>query len=189
MKNLIVLGLISIFSFSCSFNNESTNEKDHIEITKKEEIKTTVTETPIFIIVGRTIDINSKEVSGVTISIVKGDSIIYNDTTTLDGKLEEIELECGAVYFISYSKTGYVTKSIVIDAKTNYLSENIDDLTVFPADITMLRALPNINYSLISNQPVARVQIDTATGGLDYDRQYISKRGKEISRFLEEIIQ
>ena len=51
----------------------------------------------------------------------------------------------------------------------------------------MLKAVPDINYDIISNSPVARIRMDTSTGGLDYDRLYISKRGEEVSSFLETV--
>jgi len=130
-------------------------------------------------------DASGKKVEGVTVIVKKGSTVVSNSKTSSSGKFEGIELTYGAVYTVTYSKSGYITKSISIDAKSDFYAEDVEDLIIFPADITMLEAAPNVNYSIISSSPVAKVKIDPATGGLDYDRGYISKRGKEIAKFLE----
>ncbi|MCT4582968.1 MAG: hypothetical protein N4A35_16265, partial [Flavobacteriales bacterium] len=142
---------------------------------------------PIFIMEGRAVDASSKKVAGVQVTVKKGGSVFKTATTSSNGKFQDLELDYGFVYTVTYTKAGYITKSISIDAKTGYYAEDVEDLSVFPADITMLKAQQNVDYSIISSSPVAKVSIDPATGGLDYDRKYIGKRGKEIARFLEEI--
>lgn len=180
MKNIFFFFLITIVLTSCF-----TEEDDFKE--EKESTETIIERNPTFLIEGKAIDVESQPVSEVSIIIKKDDTTIFNELSAINGKFNQHELAYGSKYTVTYSKVDYVTKTISIDTKTNCKLGDIENLSVFPIDITMLKAVPNINYDIISNSPVARIRIDTSTGGLDYDRLYISKRGEEISSFLETV--
>ena len=138
---------------------------------------------PILIIAGSVRDNYGKKLSGVKVSVKKNNQPLTIKTTT-GGKYDVIEAPFGFIYLLSFEKNGYVTKSVLIDAKNGYFKEDQGDSQI-PLDMTIFSEEENIDYSTITDQPVGKLRI--FEDGLELDNVYNSQRKTEIDKFFEQI--
>ena len=125
MKNIFSFCLIAIVLTSCFTGNDDFNKE-------KEPTETIIERIPTFLIEGKAIDVESQPVSEVSIIIKKDDTTIFNELSAINGKFNQHELAYGSKYTVTYSKVGYVTKTISIDTKTNCKLGDIERLIRFP---------------------------------------------------------
>ena len=138
---------------------------------------------PILIIAGSVRDNYGKKLSGVKISVKKNNQPLTSKTTT-GGKYDVIEAPFGFIYLLSFEKNGYVTKSVLIDAKNGYFKEDQGNSQI-PLDMTIFTEEESIDYSIITDQPVGKLRI--FEDGLELDNVYNSQRKTEIDKFFEQI--
>ncbi len=146
---------------------------------------------PILILVcGRKgiVDKTGKKIEGVTVTVKKNGSTVKSASTRSNGKYDNIELEFGHVYEVSISKPGYVTKTVIIDSDKGYFPEDIlNPKTEMIFETEMISEQPDVDFSVITKSAVAKAHIDPATGQMDWDMGFISKRGNEIQKFLDNL--
>ena len=138
---------------------------------------------PILIIGGTVRDNYGKKLSGVKVAIKKDNQPLSSKNTNA-GKYDVIEIPFGFIYLISFEKNGYVTKSVLIDAKNGYFIEDQGDSQI-PLDMTIFPVEDDIDYSIVTNQPVGKLRIFEE--GLALDNVYNSQRKSEIDKFFKQI--
>ena len=124
-----------------------------------------------------------KKLSGVKVAIKKDNQPLSSKNTNA-GKYDVIEIPFGFIYLISFEKNGYVTKSVLIDAKNGYFIEDQGDSQI-PLDMTIFPVEDDIDYSTVTNQPVGKLRIFEE--GLALDNVYNSQRKSEIDKFFKQI--
>ena len=138
---------------------------------------------PILIIAGTVRDNYGKKLSGVKISIKKDNQHLKSENTSA-GKYDVIEIPFGFIYLITFEKDGYVSKSVLIDAKNGYFIEDQGDSQI-PLDMTIFPKEDKIDYSIVNNQPVGKLRI--FEDGLGLDNVYNDQRKSEIDKFFKQI--
>jgi hypothetical protein len=128
------------------------------------------------------VDVNKVQMEGVVLSIYESDTILKVLVSDSLGTFENIELNYNSIFMLKFSKAKYVSKSILVDTRVRFLLDEIDDIKVFPMDVTMIKSKWWKNKRVISSSPVAAIKKDKQTGSLDYDREYITSRANEISK-------
>ncbi len=127
-----------------------------------------------------------RKVDGATISIKQDGKAFKTVTTASNGKYEDVTMPYDHVYEITISKGGFVKKVTIIDGKKGYFPEDVKEkkteITFVPEMVTKQ---PGVDYSIITNAPVAKARIDPSTGQMNYDMGFISRRSKEIQKFME----
>jgi len=132
------------------------------------------------------VDKFGRKVDGATISIKQDGRSFKTLTTSSNGKYDDITLPYDHVYEVAISKGGYVKKVTLIDAKKGYFPEDImEKKTEIEFVPEMIAKQPGVDYSIVTNTPVAKARIDPATGEMNYDMGFISRRSKEIKKFID----
>ena len=132
------------------------------------------------------VDKFGRKVDGATISIKQDGRSFKTLTTASNGKYDDITLPYDHVYEVAISKGGYVKKVTLIDAKKGYFPEDImEKKTEIEFVPEMIVKQPGVDYSVVTNTPVAKARIDPATGEMNYDYGFISRRSKEIKKFID----
>lgn len=128
-----------------------------------------------------------KTLINANIKFYKDGSQVYSKITNSSGKYPDFETKLGHIYVFEVSKKGYVTKNVQINTKSDYY-EDIPLKMQIALDISIFKASSGVNYSLISNKPVAKLYIDSTTGSFSSDIQYYESRNNEIEAFLRKIV-
>ena len=143
-------------------------------------------ETPILAFSGKITNASGGKLAGVSVEFLKNDASFKTVSTASSGKYPEVEAEYGYVYKVVFSKEGYVSKSVIIDAKKGFFAEDIGEKKTLLDELgtSLIKQQPEIDYSVITNRPVAKAHIDPSSGGLEFDFGYIKTRKKEIDKFI-----
>ena len=143
-------------------------------------------ETPILAFSGKITNASGGKLAGVSVEFLKNDAAFKTVSTASSGKYPEVEAEYGYVYKVVFSKDGYVSKSVIIDAKKGFFAEDIGEKKTLLDELgtSLIKQQPEIDYSVITNRPVAKAHIDPTTGSLGFDFGYINTRKKEIDKFI-----
>lgn len=100
---------------------------------------------------------------------------IYQDNELLDALKTErngsykLELDLGSIYNVSFSKEGYVKKSVAVIAKSD---STIEGRYYFQLDIELFR----VDQELLDESmlpPVAKLYIKDEEMGFRYDKKYV----------------
>jgi len=127
-----------------------------------------------------------RKLEGVTLTIKQDGKTFKTITTKSNGKYDKVVMPYGHTYTITMSKSGYVTKSIFIDGKKGYFPEDImEKETSIECRTDMIAKETGVDYTVVTKSPVAKVRIDPATGAMNFDMGYISKRANEIDKFIK----
>ena len=143
-------------------------------------------EDPILMFSGKITNSSGGKLAGVSVEFFKDNVSFTKVSTASSGKYSAVEAEYGHVYKVVFSKDGYVSKSVVIDAKKGFFAEDINEKKTYLDELgtTLINQQPNIDYGVITSRPVAKAHIDPSTGHLDFDFGYINTRKKEIDKFI-----
>jgi tetratricopeptide (TPR) repeat protein len=143
-------------------------------------------EDPILLFSGKITNTSGGKLAGVSVEFFKDEVTFKTVSTASSGKYPTVEAEYGHVYKVVFSKDGYVRKSVIIDAKKGFFAEDINEKKTFLDELgtSLIKKQPNIDYSVVTNRPVAKAHIDPSTGHLDFDFGYINTRKKEIDKFI-----
>ena len=141
---------------------------------------------PILLFSGKITNASGGKLAGVSVKFLKDDSEFQTVSTASSGKYPAVEAEYGHVYKIVFSKDGYVSKYVIIDAKKGFFAEDVAEKKTHLPELgtSLIKQQPNIDYSVITNRPVAKAHIDPSLGGLEFDFGYIKTRKKEIDKFI-----
>lgn len=122
--------------------------------------------------------------------IVKQDNKPFNESvTSSSGKYNVVEAPFGHQYTLIFEKEGLVTKTLILDTKKGFYEEDTEPRTFIEPSISMFVEKPDIDYSIIENQPVGKARIDPSSGKLDWDYAYSGQRKNEIERYLKQVEQ
>ena len=142
---------------------------------------------PVLTFTGKVTDNDGKKISGVTVKILQDGKEVFSKTTNGGGKFPDFPTDYDHKYLIEFSKEGYVTKKVEVDAKTDYYAEDVGNGDGVPVNISLFKGYPDVDYGVVSNKPVARARFDEAAGLLNYDHPFIQSRRKEIDKFLAKV--
>ena len=143
-------------------------------------------EDPILMFSGKITNSSGGKLAGVSVEFFRDNVSFTTVSTASSGRYSAVEAEYGHVYKVVFSKDGYVSKSVVIDAKKGFFAEDISEKKTYLDELgtSLINQQPNIDYSVVTSRPVAKAHIDPSTGHLDFDFGYINTRKKEIDKFI-----
>ena len=142
---------------------------------------------PVLIFSGKVTSKSGSKLEGVKVVIKKDGSVFKTETTASNGKYQEMHCEFGHVYELSFSKSGYVSKTLVLDAKKGYYADEVEKKTFLESPITLFKQQPDVDYSIVTNKPVGKARIDPSTSKLDWDYTYLNQRKNEIEKYLKQV--
>src|SRR5690554_2090383 len=131
--------------------------------------------------------ITSSKIADVKVTVKKNGTEHNSFNTRANGKYE-FYLDCNSVYEFIFEKPGFITRSIVIDAK-NVPEEVIGAGIIMPTDMSMYEiteAMENEDLSVF-NQHIGKAQFDPAQGDLVWDFSYTNKVRGEINTFMRDV--
>ena len=145
-------------------------------------------DTPTAFLEGRITTSSGKKLAGAVVTVKKNGSTFETITIGSNGKYSDLELPMGFEYELTVSYDGYLSKTIVIDAKTGYFEE--DTPLEIPMDIPFQldAKKENVDYSPISNGfKIGKLSIDPNTGGLAIDQGFTGSQGSKYKKFFEDL--
>ncbi|MBT4774899.1 MAG: hypothetical protein HON99_04200 [Crocinitomicaceae bacterium] len=126
-----------------------------------------------------------RKIAGATISIKQDGKAFKTINTGSNGKYENIIMPYDHIYEVTISKEGFVSKITLIDGKKGYFPDEImEKKTEIQFVPEMVSKQSGVDYSVITKSPVAKARIDPSTGQMNYDMGFISRRSKEIQKFM-----
>ena len=141
----------------------------------------------IIILSGKITDESGRKLPGVSVIVKQNGSTLETLSTASNGKFGPLELEYGNVYTIVIKQDGYVTKTVVADAKKGYFAEDIENPNIdFSIPTSLVKKMPDTDYSVLEDKPVARFEID-ASGQFNPNVTYINQRTSEINKYLQSL--
>lgn len=124
------------------------------------------------------------KLSDVKISISREGKQITSFTSG-KGKYKTEEYAAGFVYTVSFSKKGFVSKRIQVDASKGYFPEDLENLTQLETDVDLIPEIPNCKFDRLP-KIAGKAGIDPATGQLEWDLGYAADyRDKHDDFFTE----
>ncbi len=142
---------------------------------------------PVLIFSGKITEKSGSKLDGVKVVIKKDGAIFKTETTSSNGKYQEMHCEFGHIYELTFSKSGYVSKTLILDAKKGYYEDEVEKKTFLESSATLFKEQPDIDYSIVTNKPVGKARIDPSTSKLDWDYTYLNQRKNEIESFLKQV--
>ena len=137
--------------------------------------------TPKIVWTGKLKDASSGlKLSDVSIIISRSGEKI-SSYQSLSGKYKTEEFDAGFIYTVKFSKSGYLSKSILINSKKGYFEEYFEEVTKLETDID-LRAEVQLCKSEIFPEIVGRAFIRPETGELAWDLEFAESRKIEIEK-------
>ncbi len=134
------------------------------------------TQSPILVIQGKVLDTSENIIANAEIKITFNDStIIYK--TNASGKYGKINLPMNEIYLLTVSCDTYISKSIIIDTKTDF--DLADSSPITDVDLPLqLNSKKNLKKRKLSKKPylVGKLKIDQKLGGLAIDYAFTSKQ-------------
>ena len=142
---------------------------------------------PVLIFSGRISNKSGSKLEGVKVVIKKDGSIFKTETTASNGKYQEMHCEFGHIYELTFTKSGYVSKTLILDAKKGFYVDEMEKKTYLETSATLFKKEPEVDYSIVTNKPVGKARIDPSTSKLDWDYTYLNQRKNEIEKFLKQV--
>ena len=144
---------------------------------------------PVLIFSGKISDISGKKLQGVKVTVTQDGKPFKETVTSSSGRYTDIEAPFGHKYTLVFKKNGLVSKTLILDAKKGYFEEDMEPRTFIEASGSLFKQEPDVDYSIVEDQPVGKARIDPNTGKLDWDYAYLGQRKKEIERYIKQIEQ
>lgn len=133
-------------------------------------------QTPTLVLSGKINDTKENNISNALIKITFNDSTLIFRSNTL-GDYGEINLLMNEIYTMTISCDNYISKSIIIDAKTDFNLEDSPPIT--DANLPFqLNSKENFKRRKLSKRPylVGQLKIDQNLGGLALDYAFSSRQ-------------
>ncbi|WP_116495572.1 hypothetical protein [Balneicella halophila] len=133
-----------------------------------------------------TYKVNGGETNGVQIRLLRN-GIKESSNVTGNGKFQ-YDLKFNNQYELSFSKSGYITKKVVIstDVPERVLESN-SDFPPFKIEVELFRRVEGGDYSIF-DEPVAMVIYDKELDDFDFDRAYNAEIEEEIKAVEADIV-
>ena len=84
-------------------------------------------EQPILMFSGKITNSSGSKLAGVSVEFFRDNVSFKTVSTASSGKYSPVEAEYGHIYKVVFTKDGYVSKSVVIDAKKGFFAEDIGE--------------------------------------------------------------
>lgn len=120
---------------------------------------------------------------GFKIELSNGEASVQKQVTGKNGRVTFKDLEQGNVYHISVARKDKVPKTFLIDDQKWFYPEESSDTEIL-LEVEMVKKLDFVNYTIITKSPVGKMNIDKASGELNWNEPYNQKRKLEIDNFL-----
>lgn len=135
-------------------------------------------------------DDNGKALGGAIIEVYKGGSLFASETSAASGKVKPIELPVciGCTYTIKIKKSGYVTKTAIVDGHTDYPEEMPPGTVTQKFEVSIFQSVEGIDFSFLDREPMVEFAID-AYGIVSFDQDKIrvmKKKIDDLKRKMEE---
>ena len=142
---------------------------------------------PILIFEGRVTDVSGIKIEGAKITVKQDGSVFKSETTASNGKYKEIKCDFGHIYELTFSKSGYVSKSLLLDTKKGYYPEEVELKSYIESSVQLFKEQPEVDYSIVTDRPVGKARINPTDSKLDWDFNYVNQRKKEIENYIKSV--
>lgn len=128
---------------------------------------------------------NGRSLAGVNVAAYASGSEKFSAKSASNGKYT-VRVPFGEKYTIKYTKSGYVTKTMVIDTREINVEDVPPDGRVLPPiDIELFFERKEVDFSFMEKEPVVVWEYDPRKG-LDWDRRVFRQMKRKIEDKLEE---
>ena len=126
-------------------------------------------------------DDTGKPVNGATIEVYKNGSLVAKESSGSNGKVPVIELPVciGCTYKVFVKKSGFVTKTAIMDGHANYPKELPPGVVEQRFEVTIFESVPDIDFSFLEREPMVEMAIQP-DGFITFDQQKIKVMKKKI---------
>jgi hypothetical protein len=118
-------------------------------------------------------DAKITSVVGAKINIVKvlvvRDNILIDSLITQNGRCL-INLDTGYSYKIYFTKTGYVSKHLLVVTKD--LPETYPSKSKIKVDVSLFKSKPNLDLSFLNNKPIGVATYNFVSKKIQWDAEY-----------------
>jgi tetratricopeptide (TPR) repeat protein len=143
---------------------------------------------PQLVISGTVSTSAGKKLGGVSVTLSRGGNSVGSASTASNGKYALNNMPMGHIYTLVISRDGYVTKEILIDAKTGYYAEDAIALTKIDLPFDLDEKKPDVDYSAVTNGfQIGKMAIDPAQGGLAIDSKFSAKQKSQYEKFFKDL--
>ena len=142
---------------------------------------------PILIFEGKVSDVSGIKIEGAKISVKQDGSVIKTETTASNGKYKEIKCDFGHIYELTFSKSGYVSKTLLLDTKKGYYPEEVEKKSYIESSVQLFKKQSDVDYSIVTDRPVGKARINPTDSKLDWDFNYVNQRKKEIESYIKSV--
>jgi tetratricopeptide (TPR) repeat protein len=127
---------------------------------------------------------SNQPLGSVTITVLKNGSVVETKSTNSNGKYKLGPFDLGANYTIKFSAAGYISKYIEVNV-TEYNAQEAYEKYDIPFDITIFKSVPNIDFSLLNNKPIAILKYNNKTSEVDWDMKHTGAVKAELDKLLK----
>ena len=129
---------------------------------------------------------SGKKLSGVSIDVYDGASIIKNMVTPSNGNVR-FTIPAGKIYKIEFSKAGKVTRYVNINGK-GVDAELLQGGNSVKAklEVSLFDEVPTIDYSYVEKNPFTEFYFDGTSTEMQYDKVIAEKMAKKIAALVEQ---
>ncbi|MFQ5335632.1 MAG: carboxypeptidase-like regulatory domain-containing protein, partial [Flavobacteriales bacterium] len=124
------------------------------------------------------------KLSGATIKIMQNGQQVKSATTAGNGKFI-IDVPLGKNYKVVFSKPGYVSKRLAIDA-TSVPENQWLDKHGFPMEVSLFEKMEGLDVSILKN-PIGRIAYNKKDGYFDYDEAYTRMIQDKLAKLKKEL--
>jgi tetratricopeptide (TPR) repeat protein len=142
---------------------------------------------PVLIFEGKVTDVSGVKIEGVKITVKQNGSVYKSETTASNGKYKQIQCDFGHIYELTFSKSGYVSKSLLLDTKKGYYPEEVELKSFIESSVELFKEQPETDYSIVTDRPVGKARINPTDSKLDWDFTYVNQRKKEIENYIKQV--
>lgn len=133
-------------------------------------------------------DDTGKSLGGATIEVYKGGQLFASESSKSNGKVNPIDLPVciGCTYTIKIKKEGYVTKTAILDAHSDYPEEVPPGAQIQKFDVSIFQGVEGVDFSFLDREPMVEFKVD-AYGVVTYDQKKINVMTDKIKKLRKEM--
>lgn len=117
--------------------------------------------------------VTSVEDQGAKLNVVKiqvsAEGIIIDSLITQNGRLF-YQLDTGKVYKIEFSKSGYISKHLVVSTKD--APEDVKKNTKLKVEVSLFKAKKGLQVGFLKTKPMGVARYNYTNGKLEWDKDY-----------------
>lgn len=133
-------------------------------------------------------DNSGKSLGGATIEVYKNGSLFAKESSGSNGKAPSIDLPVciGCTYTVKIKKSGYVTKTAIVDGHSDYPEELPPGTVVQKFDVSIFESVEGIDFSFLDREPMIEFAIDSY-GMIGYDQKKVKAMLKKIENLKKQM--